>query len=230
LIQWMKYLVNMSLYEARFKEAPWYEKSKFESILLIGAGGIGSSALYNLVKTIPAKYFVVDPDKVETHNIGTQLFFKDTIGFYKVNAIKETCLNSSDVQVETIQRKYNVEYLSIMISAVDNMAARKQIFNVWKKEESRQILIDGRLRANLYEIYIVTKGKEEEYEKTLFDDADIDDGPCTFKQTAYFGMLIGARITHVLVNYLTNKYAEEPICTLPFKISEFGELFLFETS
>lgn len=85
-----------------------------------------------------------------------------------------------------------------------------------------------RLRANLYEVYVVIKGREEEYEKTLFNDSEVDDGPCTFKQTAYFGMLVGARITHVLVNYLTNKYAKEEVCNLPFKISEFGEPFLID--
>ena len=89
--------------------------------------------------------------------------------------------------------------------------------------------INMRLRASLYEVYVVTKGREEEYEKTLFDDSETDDGPCTFKQTAYFGMLIGARITHCLVNYLTNKYSNEEICSLPFHIQEFGECFYINT-
>ena len=60
----------------------------------------------------------------------------------------------------------------------------------------------------------------------MFNSNEVEQAPCTFKQTAYFAGLIGARITHLVVNYLTNKYSEEPVCSIPFKIEELGEPFL----
>lgn len=215
-------------YDDRFKDAPWYEKSKFEKILVVGAGGIGSNALYCLTKSVPAQYWIQDHDKVEEYNIGCQFFTKQQIGKYKVAAIQETIQNSTSLYINSLTTKYSNGKLPIMISAVDNMATRRDIFESWKEYGGAELLIDGRLRANMYEIYTVTKGKEEEYEKTLFSDDEVDDGPCTFKQTAYFGMLIGARITHLLVNYLTNKYAGEQICNVPFRVYEVGEPFLIE--
>jgi len=209
----------------RFKDAPWYINSTKENILLIGTGGIGSNALFAMTKTIPATYWIIDMDKVEEYNIGTQHFKKSQINQYKVKAILDNCNEQSNCTIHPFIDKYNNEYYPITITGLDNMQTRKQVFEEWVKHENRQLLIDGRLRANLYEVYVVTKGREEEYSKTLFEDSEVDDGPCTFKQTAYFGMLIGARITHVLVNYLTNKYAGEDICNLPFKIQEFGEPF-----
>jgi molybdopterin/thiamine biosynthesis adenylyltransferase len=219
----------MSHYNDRFKDAAWYVKSQDEKILVVGAGGIGSNALYCLSKTIHAQYYVVDPDKVEEHNIGTQFYRPEDITKYKVGAIKDIIFKFSTLySINPITSSYGSHYTPIIISAVDNMKTRKEVYEVWKTKGDRELLIDGRLRANLYEIYVVTPDKQEENEKTLFDDSDIDDGPCTFKQTAYFGMLIGARITHVLVNYLTNKYSSEPICNVPFKIMEVGEPFLIE--
>lgn len=216
-------------YNARFKDAPWYNECTKEKILVIGAGGISSNAMYCLAKTIPANYFLMDFDVVESINCGTQFFDYQQVGKKKVNAIKETLSNRSTAQINVIPQKYSNEYTPIMISGLDNMATRREIFEEWKKHEDREILIEGRLRASLYEVYVVTKGREEEYEKTLFNDNETDDGPCTFKQTAYFGMLIGARITHCLVNYLTNKYSiEGDVCILPSKISEFGEPFYIE--
>lgn len=212
-------------YNARFKDAPWYSECIKEKILFIGQGGIGGNAMYCLAKTIPATYFILDNDFVEDINVGTQFFTKLQIGKRKVEAIKETLNNCSIATIHTIPSKYNNEYLPVMISGLDNMATRKQVYEEWKKHEDREIYIEARLRAQLYEVYVVIKGREEEYEKTLFDDSETDDGPCTFKQTAYFGMLIGARITHCLVNYLTNKYSNEEICSLPFHIQEFGEPF-----
>lgn len=210
----------------RFKDAPWYTESLSEQILVVGLGGIGSNTLFCLTKTIPAIYYIIDHDKVELHNVGTQFFKKSQIGTTKVGAVQDNCLEQSNCTIRPISSKYSDTFCPITITGLDNMKTRKEVYQEWKKYEEREILIDGRLRANLYEIYVVTPGKEEEYEKTLFDDKEVDEGPCTFKQTAYFGMLIGARITQVLVNYLTNKYSEEDICNIPFKIAEFGEPFL----
>lgn len=210
---------------ARFKDAPWYIESKNEKILLTGVGGIGSNALYCLAKTIPAKYYIVDNDTVDLHNIGTQFYRSSQIGKTKVNA----CLENVDYEnIFPIKKLVTTEQMPITIMGFDNMEARKLIFNNWKLNPDREILIDGRLRASYYEVFTVTKGNEEEYEKTLFDSTDVSDGPCTFKQTAYAAMLIGARITNILVNYLTNKYAGEEICTVPFKVSELCELIHIE--
>ena len=115
-----------------------------------------------------------------------------------------------------------------MITGFDNMKARKLAFKNWKKLDNREIFIDGRLRAAFYEVFVVTKGREDEYEATLFDDSEVQLAPCTYKQTAYFAMLIGARITHLLVNYLTNKYQNDDICELPFRVSEVGDMFYIE--
>lgn len=214
------------MYNDRFKDAPWYEKSKAEIISVVGVGGIGSNTLYNLVKTVPATYYIYDDDTVSEYNVGTQFFTYNQIGKYKVEALESTLHYCT--QIRPMCYKMASAYTDIIISAVDSMASRKEIFKLWKQRNSRKLLIDGRLRANLYEVYVVTPEKEEEYEATLFDDNEVDDGPCTFKQTAYFGMLIGARITQVVVNWLTNKYAGENICSIPFKIYEVGEPFLIE--
>lgn len=212
----------------RFKDAPWYNGCTEETIFVVGCGGISSNALYYLTKTIPTSYFVWDMDIVEDINVGSQFFNKSQIGQFKVAALKDTVNNFSTAKLHGFNTKYAGEYSPIMITGLDNMKTRKEVYEVWKSKEDREILLDGRLRANLYEIYIVTPGREEEYEKTLFDDSEVDDGPCTFKQTAYFAGLIGARMTHVLVNYLSNKYSDDPVCELPYSIKEVGDLFYVE--
>jgi molybdopterin/thiamine biosynthesis adenylyltransferase len=219
----------MSKYNERFKDAPWFVKSQEEKILVVGTGGIGSSTLYNMTKSIPAQYFILDSDIVEEHNINTQYFRPNQVGKYKVEACKDNCEYPGSKLIITMHKEFSDEYMPIMISALDNMKTRREVFDIWKSKEDRQILIEARLRSSLYEVYVVIPGREEEYEKTLFNDSEVDSGSCTFKQTAYFAMLCGARITHVLVNYLINKYAGEEICNLPFKVSEVGEPMYFES-
>lgn len=218
----------------RVQGAPWFEKAKEEKILVVGAGGIGSSFLYPLVKTIPfKKVILVDHDTVEEHNIGTQWFSYKYIGETKVSACVQSLrhfLPESLVNFDLKGYRYDGQFAyPIMASGLDNMATRRVCFEAWKKQSNREILIDGRLSANIYQIFVVTPGREDEYEATLVEDSAVDDGPCTFKQSAYFATLIGARMTHVLVNYLTNKYNDDPYCSLPFKIEEMGDLFLINT-
>jgi molybdopterin/thiamine biosynthesis adenylyltransferase len=211
----------------RFKDAPWYKSNP--TILIGGVGGIGSSTLYCLSKSVPGTYYIVDPDNVEEHNVGTQFFKKIDIGKKKVTSLQKSMAEYTDSIIQPITTKIDAHcYIPIMISAFDNMEARKFTFELWKKQVNRELYIDGRLRASLYEIYVVIPGREEQYEATLFDDTNVDEGPCTFKQTAYFGMLIGARITQMVCNYLTNKDVGEEVCNLPFSIREIGDIVFMD--
>lgn len=217
---------------SRFKDAPWINRtSDFSTISLLGLGGIGSNTLFNLARTVPATYVMVDPDSVDIHNLTTQFFPKKMLGLPKVDAMKSVLSEWTSAstfwafQVKIVDDQSCAQYINpITITGFDNMEARKAAYQLWKKREDRELFIDGRLRATSYDVYSVIPGREEEYEKTLFEDSDIPDEPCTMKQTTFFGMLIGARITNILTNFLTNKFLKEDVCDVPFRFKELGEL------
>jgi molybdopterin/thiamine biosynthesis adenylyltransferase len=218
-----------SLYNDRFKDAPWYKS--FPNILIGGMGGIGSNTLYCLAKSIPGEYYIIDHDIVVPHNVGTQFFSATDVTKYKVDcmssAMKGYAMESNIYPIKN--RVDDSSYLPITIAAFDNMEARKFLFNIWKSNNDRELFIDGRLRSTMYQLFTVIPGREEEYEKTLFEDSEVDEGPCTFKQTTYFGMLIGARITQMIANYLSNRASDEDIAALPFCIEEVGEMIYLTT-
>lgn len=215
----------------RFKSAIWYEPSKKESIYLVGLGGIGSNFLYSAIKTIPCKYYIQDFDTVEDINVATQFYRYEDIGQKKSQASRNIARSFNPLISDNIisfNKKYDGEVLPITVAALDNMATRKEMYEEWKKLPNRELFLEARLRANFYEVYAVTPETQDKYENTLFNDDEVESAPCTYKATAYFGLLVGARMTHLLVNYLSNKYSEEPIYTLPFSIKEFGDLFYIE--
>jgi len=224
---------------ARFKDAPWIEKDGKLTlgISVLGVGGIGSNTLFNLSRAVPANYYIFDMDNVEEHNIATQFFSQGSIGVKKVHSIRDMMVVFRTPSVIhgvianiTDYADWKRFITPITITGFDNMKARKHAFERWKECPERELFIDGRLKATSYEVYAVTPEREEEYEKTLFEDSEIPDDPCTFKQTGFFGMLIGARITNIVTNFLTNKYLEEDICEVPFKFKELGELCYVEVS
>jgi molybdopterin/thiamine biosynthesis adenylyltransferase len=223
----------MNTYNDRFKDAPWYKESSKYTIMLGGVGGIGSNTLHYLSKSTLSKFHIYDDDIVSELNIGTQFFTTKSINSSKVTAItkllSEFGVNSS--RIVPLFSKIGNRALPISIAAFDNMLARKQLFYNWKNNPNKEIFIDGRLSATIYQIYVVTPGEREDwYEKTLFNDDAVADAPCTFKQTVHFAGLIGARITHIITNYFSNKYMKEDILNIPYFIEECGDPFIIKTA
>ena len=223
-----------SLEQNNFKDATWYNKSEEHVISILGAGGIGSNVMYNLAKSLKSTLFIVDFDTVEEHNIGTQFFHPDDKGELKVyslyNKLEHTAARIVVDDNNIMSFKNPAAYCApITIAAFDNMEARKKAFEDWKTLGDRLLFIDGRLRATQYEVFCVTPDKEDRYKAFLFDSSEVLDEPCTFKQTCFAGMMIGARITSLVTNFLQNLEAKEDICSVPFYIKELLELCYMET-
>ena len=108
--------MNTLQYNDRFKDAPWYEKCLDEKILLCGLGGIGSSSLYCLTKTIPATYYIIDYDTVDSVNVGCQFFNKNDVGKPKVIAITEMAKSYSTTN--TIQYNYITTTITIQYNYI----------------------------------------------------------------------------------------------------------------
>lgn len=222
----------------RFSEAPWFLNTPGELDCIIGgAGGIGSW-LSLLLARVGIYIYIYDFDNLETHNLGGQLLGKHYIGRTKMDALRNVIDNFSDSPYfEGFESHFNEESMSsvIMFSAFDNMAARKLMFSKWKKHceelfthgnsnEIKQansgIFIDGRLSAEQMQIFCVRftdKKSIEEYESIhLFDDSEVEDLSCTFKQTSHAAAMIASHMVGFFTNHLTNIKAGEEDREVPF--------------
>src|SRR5688572_23131695 len=72
----------------RFKDAPWFRQGVRPSVLIGGAGGIGSW-LTVLLNRAGFETFVFDFDMLEAVNMAGQLFMHKSIGKPKVDALAE---------------------------------------------------------------------------------------------------------------------------------------------
>lgn len=220
----------------RFKDLPWAQflaqREHNKNLCLIGGAG-GISSWTTLLLTRAGLYpYVYDADTIEAHNLGGQLFATKDIGQYKVDALYETVKTFTGVSiyVDRVMIDENSLTAPICIAGFDNMTARKIFYNNWKKElvnlpaEEKQeyIFIDGRLLAEQFQIFIIIGSDEErmkEYEeKYLFDDAEVGEALCTSKQTSHVAAMIGAYITSILTNHLTNLHFKKPLRAVPFQI------------
>ena len=213
----------MSLLFNRFKDADWFGTN--QEILLVGLGGIGKGTAEQLC-LLGHKLYIYETDTVEEHNCIPQGYFKDQIGLTKVKAFSDNITRYGLSLPEFMIGNYDENSMSapIMISCVDNMKCRTDMFNNWKKQEDRLLFIDGRMLAEYFEVFIVIKGREEQYEEYLFTDADVPTMNCTYQQTRFVANIIHGIITQQFNNWLSNQTLGFDARSLPFKIVYNGML------
>lgn len=109
------------------------EKLLNSRVLVIGAGGLGSSCIYYLAAAGVGNIGIIDHDKVELSNLQRQIIHQvKDINRLKVESAKEKIQNlNNDINVTTYQVKANLENLAeiaknydYILDATDNFPSR----------------------------------------------------------------------------------------------------------
>jgi len=100
------------------------EKIKRVSILVIGAGGLGSSVIQYLSAAGVGKIGIVDDDKVELSNLNRQLIYAENdLGQSKVDAAKNYISKSNPfIEIETYKIRIDEKNLPDIIDDYDFIA------------------------------------------------------------------------------------------------------------
>jgi molybdopterin/thiamine biosynthesis adenylyltransferase len=112
------------------------ERLNAASVLVVGAGGLGSAALLYLAAAGVGRIGIVDPDKVELDNLHRQIIHgTSSLGALKTESARRRLADLapqahidlypetfSESNAETLARPYR-----ILLDATDNLAARKWI-------------------------------------------------------------------------------------------------------
>lgn len=204
----------------RFKEAPWFSERP-EEVMIGGAGGIGSWLAFFLARA-GFNITIYDFDILEEHNLGGQLYKTEDVGLKKVDALYHILQQYTDRQVTAFDQRITdtSPFNHFMFSAFDNMQARKDLFAVWKRNMYNNpvapLFIDGRLEAEQMQIFCVTPANVAQYEEQLFDDSEVEEAACSYRQTSHSAAMIAAKMTSFFTNHITNIYERENMREVPF--------------
>ena len=72
-------------------------------VVLCGAGAVGSNLADNLARQGFAKLRVIDHDRIEEHNVGTQLYGESEVGVWKVEALRNRLFRATGVEIEAVR-------------------------------------------------------------------------------------------------------------------------------
>ena len=117
------------------------EKLAKNSVLIVGAGGLGNIIASSLSCIGLKKIYIVDFDIVEIHNIHRQFQFnKNDIGKFKAEVLAKRVSRCQELEyyVNKFDKKFADKFLKknkidLIIDATDNFEVRKEIDKVSKK-------------------------------------------------------------------------------------------------
>lgn len=175
-------------------------------VTIIGAGAIGGWVALSLAKMGIEDITVFDHDVVDTVNMNAQFFrFKD-IGAPKVVALQNLIEDFTDVKIKIVNDKYvGGNFSGIVISAVDNMATRKLVYDQCL---TTRYLIDPRMGAEDALMYVIQPNDTEDrksYEKVLYSDENAQQERCTAKATIYTANLLAGHVVKAVKDIITGK-------------------------
>ena len=212
--------------KARFSGAAFFDKASEAEVFVGGVGGIGSFVSFLLSRIVNIIH-IYDDDVFDTTNLAGQLAGKKDIGISKVFVARDIAANYGTAKIYPYREKVTEETDvpdKYVFACFDNMAARKLLFEKWAANPERELYVEARLLMSQYEVYAVQKGQEDRYRETLFDDSEVEEVACTLKQTSHFSSMCASRMVQMFCNYLS----QEMFHSLPFHVSEEGDIFHIE--
>ena len=127
-------MVDKFHHEAIYRGAGEIAKLAERRLTLCGAGALGSNLADNLARQGFRDLRVVDRDRVEEHNVGTQLYGESDVGAWKVEVLKQRLFRASGIEIETHRKELTDRTAKsllhdggVVIDTFDNSASRRLV-------------------------------------------------------------------------------------------------------
>jgi molybdopterin-synthase adenylyltransferase len=121
-------------HEAIYRGADQIARLADLRLTICGAGALGSHLADNLARQGFRQLRVIDRDRVEEHNVGTQLYGESDIGAWKVEALRQRLFRATGVEIEALRKELTdrtaktlLADVGLVIDVFDNSASRRLV-------------------------------------------------------------------------------------------------------
>jgi molybdopterin/thiamine biosynthesis adenylyltransferase len=118
-------------HEALYRGQDALERLAQVQIVVCGAGAVGSNLVDSLVRQGFQRLTVVDFDRVEAHNVGTQTYAESDVGAFKVEVLQAEVFRAVGIEIQAVRKQLTdrnvVKFLrgaDLVIDGFDNHESR----------------------------------------------------------------------------------------------------------
>lgn len=184
-------------HEAIYRSASEFAKLANQRLTLCGAGALGSNLADNLARQGFRELRVIDRDRIEEHNVGTQIYGESDVGAWKVEVLKQRLFRTTGIEIETHRKglddrtaKSLLQDGGLVVDMFDNSAARRLV-----QEHCRALHLPC-LHVGLY----------ADYAEVIWDERyripqDVGGDVCDYPLARNLVLLAVAVASEVLIRY-----------------------------
>jgi molybdopterin-synthase adenylyltransferase len=121
-------------HEAVYRGAEPMAKLAGQRLTICGAGALGSHLADNLARQGFRQLRVIDRDRVEEHNVGTQLYGESDVGAWKVEVLRQRLFRATGVEIDGVRKELGdktakalLQDGGLVIDTFDNSASRRSV-------------------------------------------------------------------------------------------------------
>jgi molybdopterin/thiamine biosynthesis adenylyltransferase len=121
-------------HEAAYRGSTAMAKLAAQPVTLCGVGALGSHLADNLARQGFQSLRVIDRDRIEEHNVGTQIYGESEIGGWKVDVLKQRLFRATGIEVDVLRKELTDRTAralltggGLVIDAFDNSASRRLV-------------------------------------------------------------------------------------------------------
>jgi hypothetical protein len=130
-------------------------------LVICGAGAIGSNLVDNLVRQGFRRLTVIDDDRVEAHNIGTQAYAQSDVGAFKVDVLEAEVFRTAGVEIQAVRKRLTGRTVAKMLQGAD------LVVDGFDNHDSRA-LVTGYCREN--DLPCLHVGLSADYTEVLWNE------------------------------------------------------------
>jgi molybdopterin/thiamine biosynthesis adenylyltransferase len=197
-------------HEAIYRGADELAKLAAQRLTLCGAGALGSNLADNLARQGFRDLRVIDRDRVEEHNVGTQLYGESDVGAWKVEVLKQRLFRATGVEIDAHRKELTdrtakglLQGGGLVIDTFDNSASRR--------------LVQEQCRAS--QLPCLHVGLYADYGEVIWDERyrvprDVAGDVCDYPLARNLVLLVVAVASEVLVRYALTGHRQDFSVTL----------------
>jgi molybdopterin-synthase adenylyltransferase len=197
-------------HESIYRGAGEIAKLAAQRLTICGAGALGSHLADNLARQGFHELRVIDRDRIEQHNVGTQLYGESDIGAWKVEVLRQRLFRATGIEIEAHRKELSARSAKsllqdggLVIDTFDNSASRRLV-----QEQCRALQLPC-LHVGLY----------ADYGETIWDERyrvpqDVAGDVCDYPLARNLILLVVAVASEIVVRYVLTRSRQSCSVTL----------------
>jgi molybdopterin/thiamine biosynthesis adenylyltransferase len=130
-------------------------------LVVCGAGAVGSNLVDNLVRQGFRRLTVIDFDRVEAHNVGTQTYAESDTGAYKVAVLEAEVYRAVGVEIDAVRQRLTERNVTKLLREAD------LAIDGFDNHEARALVTE---HCRLNEIPCLHVGLSADYAEVVWND------------------------------------------------------------